>query len=62
MYGKDKLSEEDKAYIKEEHEKFLKYERARQKYIDNHPDYSYEWRGPQDDEYEADIMKYYDEE
>ena len=61
VYGKQELSEQDLDYIKEEHEKFLKYEKAKQTYIDNHPDYSYVWRGPQDDEYEADIMRYYDD-
>ena len=58
---KDELSQEDLDYIKQEHEKYLKYQAAKQKYIDNHPDYSEVWRGPQDDEYEADIMKYYED-
>lgn len=63
VFGKDELSEEDWEYIKQEHAKYLKYEKAKQKYIYNHPDYSDEiWRGPQDDEYEADIMKYYDQD
>tara|TARA_B100000674_G_C37825288_1_gene907806 strand:+ start:48 stop:644 length:597 start_codon:yes stop_codon:yes gene_type:complete len=62
VYGKGELSQEDVNYIKQEHEKYLKYEKARQKYIQNHPDYSEVWRGPQDDEYEADIMKYYDKD
>ena len=58
---KDELSQQDLDYIKQEHEKYLKYQAAKQKYIENHPDYSEVWRGPQDDEYEADIMKYYEE-
>ena len=63
VFGKDSLSEEDWAYIKQEHAKYLKYKKAKQEYIYNHPDYSDEiWRGPQDDEYEADIMKYYDQD
>ena len=62
VYGKDELSQEDINYIQQEHEKYLKYQKARQKYIANHPDYSEVWRGPQDDEYEADIMKYYDKD
>ncbi len=61
IFGKNELSQEDIDYIKQEHEKYLKYEKARQKYIANHPDYSDVWRGPQDDEYEADIMKYYED-
>jgi len=61
ILGKNELSQEDIDYIKQEHEKYLKYEKARQKYIANHPDYSDVWRGPQDDEYEADIMKYYED-
>ena len=62
IIGKQELSEQDIAYIKQEHEKYLKYKKAREQYIDNHPDYSDVWRGPQDDEYEADIMKYYEED
>ncbi len=62
VFGQDELSQGDIDYIKQEHEKYLKYEQARQKYIEHHPDYSDVWRGPQDDEYEADIMKYYDQE
>ena len=58
---KEELSQQDLDYIKQEHEKYLKYQAAKQKYIDNHPDYSEVWRGPQDDEYEADIMKYYED-
>lgn len=43
-------------------EKILKYEKARQRYEKAHPDYIQDiWRGPQDDEFEADIMKYYEE-
>ena len=62
VYGKEELSQEDINYIEQEHKKYLKYEKARQKYIANHPGYSEVWRGPQDDEYEADIMKYYDKD
>ena len=58
---KDELSQQDIDYIKQEHEEYLKYQAAKQKYMENHPDYSEVWRGPQDDEYEADIMKYYEE-
>lgn len=60
LYGKNELSEEDKIYIKKEHQLYLKYQQAYQKYLDNHPDHSDVWRGPQDNEYEADIMKYYE--
>ena len=60
MIGKDELSVQDLDYFQKEHEKYLKYQQARQKYIDNHPDYSDDvWRGPQDDEYETDYLKYY---
>lgn len=62
VFGKHELSEHDMQDMKFEHEKYLKYEKARQKYIANHPDYSDVWRGPQDDEYEADIMQYYDQD
>jgi hypothetical protein len=60
ILGKNELSSEDIQEIKIEHEKYLKYQQARQKYMQCHPDYSDIWRGPQDDEYEADIMKYYE--
>ncbi|MBM17512.1 MAG: hypothetical protein CL947_00405, partial [Epsilonproteobacteria bacterium] len=62
IVGKNELSDQDKKDMQQEHEKYLKYEKARQRYIANHPDYSEVWRGPQDDEYEADIMKYYDKD
>ena len=61
VVGKNELSEQDMQDMNYEHEKYLKYEAARKKYIQNHPDYSYVWRGPQDDEFQADIMKYYEE-
>jgi len=61
MIGKNELSNEDVEYFQKEHEKYLKYQKARQKYIDSHSDYSDDvWRGPKDDESEADIMKYYE--
>lgn len=60
IIGKDSLSEEDLAYIQEEHEQYLQYQRAYQKYRDNHVDYSEVWRGSHDDEYEVDVMQYYD--
>lgn len=59
MIGKDELSAEDLEYFQNEHEKYLKYQQARQKYIDNHLDYSDDvWRGSQDDEFEKDYLKY----
>jgi hypothetical protein len=57
IIGKNELSYEDIQEIQIEHEKYLKYQHARQKYMQTHSDYSDIWRGPQDDEYEADIMK-----
>lgn len=60
MIGKDELSVQDLEYFQNEHEKYLKYQEARQKYINNHPDYSDDvWRGPQDNESESDYLKYY---
>ena len=58
IIGQNELSAQDIAYIQQEHEKYLKYEQAREQYMINHPDYSSVWRGPQDNEFEADIMKY----
>ena len=40
VYGKDELSQEDMDYIQQGHEKYLKHEKARRKYIQNYPDYS----------------------
>ena len=60
LIGKDELSQQDLQDMKIEHEKYLKYEKARQAYEKDHPDYSDDvWRGPQDNEFEEDIMKYY---
>ena len=59
LIGKDELSEQDLHDMKIEHEKYLKYEKARQAYQKDHPDHSEVWRGPQDNEFEEDIMKYY---
>ena len=59
LVGKDELSEQDLHDIKIEHEKYLKYEKAWQAYQKDHPDQSDVWRGPQDNEFEEDIMKYY---
>ena len=59
LIGKDELSEQDRQDMENEHEKYLKYEKARQAYQKDHPDQSDLWRGPQDNEFEKDIMKYY---
>ena len=59
LIGKDELSEQDRQDMDSEHEKYLKYEKARQAYHKDHPDHSETWRGPQDNEFEEDIMKYY---
>ena len=59
LIGKDELSEQDLQDMKIEHEKYLKYEKARQAYDNNQHDYSEAWRGPQDNEFEEDVMKYY---
>ena len=59
LIGKDELSQQDLHDMKIEHEKYLKYEKARQAYQKDHPDHSEVWRGPQDNEFEEDIMKYY---
>ena len=59
LIGKDELSEQDLHDMKIEHEKYLKYKKAREDYDKDHPGYSDIWRGPQDNEFEEDIMKYY---
>ena len=61
VFGKNELSQQDLQEMKIEHEKSLKHTQAIDKYMQNHPDYSAVWRSPTDDEYEADIMKYFDD-
>jgi hypothetical protein len=61
LFGKDELSEQDLQDMKIDHEQYLQYKVALQKYRDNLSCYSDIWRGPQDDEYEADWQKFLDE-
>lgn len=58
VVGKNELSEQDIIDAKEEYEKFLRYEKARNSYRNSLADYSDVWRSPTDDEYESDIEKY----
>ncbi len=52
-----------KADIKIEHEKYLKYKIAYDKYVKSRPDIVDElWHGPESSEYEADWQKFYDPE
>ena len=62
LVGKDKLSEQDLHDIKIEHEKYLKYKSAWEKYEQAYPNRSEIWSSPADDEYEADWQKFYDQE
>lgn len=59
VIGKDELSEQDIVDIKLEHDTYLQWEKAKQAYMKDHLDYSYFWRGPQDNEYDEDILKYW---
>jgi hypothetical protein len=59
VVGKNELSEQDIIDAKQEHEKFLRYEKARNSYRNNLLDYSDIWRSSADDEYDSDIEKYY---
>jgi hypothetical protein len=59
IIAKNELTNQDLANIQKEYEKFLRYQKAEAAYYQSLSDYHYEWRGPQDDEYEADIMKFY---
>ncbi len=61
IIGKNELSQQDVDDIKKENEKYLKFEEAHNKFLDDHPDIHYYWRGPQDNELDADIMKYYED-
>jgi len=61
VIGKDELSRQDLADMKIEHEKYLKYKIAYDKYVKSRPDIVDElWHGPESSEYEADWQKFYD--
>ncbi|MCX5923436.1 MAG: hypothetical protein NTU89_02615 [Candidatus Dependentiae bacterium] len=61
LVGKDELSQQDLADMKIEHEKYLKYKIAYDKYVKSRPDIVDElWHGPQSSEYEADWQKFYE--
>ena len=62
LIGKDKLSDQDLADMKIEHEKYLKYKVAYDKYVKSRPDIVDDlWHGPESSEYEADWQKFLDE-
>ena len=62
LIGKDELSQQDLADMKIEHEKYLKYKAAYDKYTKSRPDITDElWHGPESSEYEADWQKFLDE-
>jgi len=61
LVGKDDLSEQDLADMQHEHEKYLKYKIAYDKYTKSRPDIVDElWHGPESSEYEADWQKFLD--
>jgi hypothetical protein len=61
LIGKEELSQQDLADMKIEHEKYLKYKVAYDKYVKSRPDIVDElWHGPQSSEYEADWQKFYE--
>lgn len=62
LIGKDELSEQDLADMKIEHEKYLKYKAAYDKYTKSRPDITDDlWYGPESSEFEADWQKFLDE-
>ena len=62
LVGKDELSQQDLADMKTEHEKYLKYKIAYDKYVQSRPDIVDDlWHGPESSEYEADWQKFLDE-
>ena len=62
LIGKDELSAQDLADMKIEHEKYLKYKTAYDKYTKSRPDITDDlWYGPDSSEYEADWQKFLDE-
>ena len=63
LIGKDELSEKDLIDMKNEHEKYLKYKIAYDKYVKSRPDIVDDlWHGPESSEYEADWQKFYETE
>lgn len=61
LVGKDELSDQDLKDMKIEHEKYLKYKIAYDKYVKSRPDIVDElWHGPESSEYEADWQKFYE--
>lgn len=62
LIGKNELLPQDLADMKIEHEKYLKYKVAYDKYTKSRPDIVDElWHGPESSEYEADWQKFLDE-
>jgi hypothetical protein len=62
LIGKDELSEQDLDDMKIEHEKYLKYKAAYDKYTKSRPDITDDlWYGPESSEFEADWQKFLDE-
>ncbi len=59
IIGQDTLSLSDLEEIQASDEAYEKYQQAWLKYVEHHPDYNERWRSEQDDEYEADIMQYF---
>jgi hypothetical protein len=59
VVGKNEITDQEWTEIKQDHEQFMRYRTAQEAYRKSLADYDYEWRGPQDDEYEADFMKFY---
>ncbi len=58
LVAKQELSQQDLADMKIEHEKYLKYSAAKEKYERAYPNRSEVWRSPEDSEFEADWQKY----
>lgn len=62
LIGKNELSEQDLADMKIEHEKYLKYKIAYDKYIKSRSNITDDlWHGPESSEFEADWQKFLDD-
>lgn len=62
LVGRNELSEQDLADMQCEHEKYLKYKAAYDKYVQSRPGIVDElWHGPESSEYESDWQKFLDE-
>jgi len=62
VMGQNELSEQELAEIKSGHQQYVRYEKAKKLYYEDHPRIDDKWRSPADSEFEADYEPYYNRE